>query len=260
MALRPAAPKHRPLRSAMPVPPRRSLVPLRMATPAAPHVTPAPTQGGGVPAPAPGVGGSDFSSDPILAQIRAMVQQNDAAAEASAGAARTQALIRFGFDPSMAGLYDKNTAAAAQGNPFSVLAQLAHNHQARARNLDENMNKSNLFYSSSRGQAIGEEGRQYLGEQSSAQSSLQDLFGQIQGGLLSAHQANQDRLSQGSQDAYQRALDFALKYGTGGSGGMGGSPLLRAAAGSRPTPARPRAGTVRAVRPRAIPRRYGQVE
>jgi len=161
-----------------------------------------------------------WADDPILAQFRALKIQNESAAEAGAQAARTQALIRFGYSPELAGLYgDEATAGAARANPFSILANLAHQHEARARGLDENLNKRNLFYSGYRGTQIGEEGRQYLGEQAGAQGGLQELLGGIGESLLRRKSELQQGLVGNEQDAYQRWLENALKYGTGGGGG-----------------------------------------
>jgi hypothetical protein len=158
--------------------------------------------------------GTGWEADPVLAQIRATQQQNAASAEAAAAAARQQALIQFGYSPELAGLYgDQNTARAAQQDPFSVLANLAHQHQLRLTNLNESYNKANLFYSGHRGQALGEEGRQYLGEQASAQQQLQSTLSQLQQNLLSARQASTANINQAQTDAYNRWLQQQASLG-----------------------------------------------
>lgn len=161
----------------------------------------------------------DYSADPILQRIRALAQQHIAAAEAAATAARSQQLIRYGFAPELAGLYDSGTRGAAAANPNSTLAVLQRSHEARSRNITNADNARNLFYSSTYGQHLGQEGQQYLGEQQSAADRLQQALGGISEGLAGARSTEQDRIAQAEEDAYQRALEFGMKYGMPGGGG-----------------------------------------
>lgn len=182
-----------------------------------------------------------WESDPILAQIRGMATRNIAGAESGALAARQQAMTQFGYDPSLQGSYtDAANAAAAQQNPFSTLAQLGLQHATRARTQDEQLNQGNLFYSGARSQAIGDEARQYLGEQAGAQADLQSKLSAISTSLLAARQAEQERQIQGEQDAYNRDLQFREQYGipgdpaaTGAAGAAGAAPST---AGATPAP------------------------
>src|SRR6266542_2980900 len=163
--------------------------------------------------------GAAWESDPVLQQIKALQQGNVASAEASALAARQQALINFGYSPELDPLYgDTGTAGSAKTNPFSVLAQLQHSHELRQKNLNENLNKANLFYSGYRGTQLGEEGRSYLGEQAGARSALESQLGGISEGLLGARQTAQEATTGGEQDAYNRWLNQQLQYGLGATG------------------------------------------
>lgn len=158
--------------------------------------------------------GADYSSDPILQQIRALAIRNDATAESQAADARRQELLNYGYVPGL-DYGDQATATAAQQSPFSVLAQLQRSHDQRTRSIDENTNRANLYYSSYRGQQLGNEGTNYLGDQANASQHLQGVLAQIAGNLASAKQTSQERIMQAEQDAYQRALSNALKYGYG---------------------------------------------
>lgn len=182
----------------------------------------------------PGQTVEPWAADPVLQQIKNLQQANVAAAEAQAVAARNQALINFGYDPGMASIYgDAGTAGSAKANPFSVLSQLQHAHELTQRNLNENLNKSNLFYSGYRGQQLGEEGRNYLGQQYTAGQNLQSLLGQINEKKLGAQQTAQGAITQGNQDAYNRWLDQQLQYGLGSvqppAGGYKARPVKRPA-------------------------------
>jgi hypothetical protein len=173
-------------------------------------------QSGGTPPAQQQPPAAGWESDPVLQQIQALQQANVASAEASAQAARSQTLINFGYDPEMASLYgDQQTAGSAKANPYSVLSELSHSHELRQQGLNENLNKSNLFYSSTRSNALGEEGRSYLGQQAGARSALASSLGGIAAGVLQARQSAQGAVTQGQTDAYTRWLNQQLQYGLG---------------------------------------------
>lgn len=156
----------------------------------------------------------DYSADPILQQIRALTARNDASAQAGNLAARKQALESYGYDPALKGLYgDPGTQGTAQQNPFSTLAILARAHTQRQTDLNQNYNKANLFYSSARGQALQNEGTQYLGEQAGAAQKLQDFLTGLASSLAAEQQGSQQQIVQAEEDAYNRALQNSLKYG-----------------------------------------------
>lgn len=219
------------LRTAQPRKPKRPIPTGRTAT-AAPNtkgafqsaLTNLATISGGTP-PGGGAGGAGgqqdpntpaWESDPILQQIKAYQASNIAAADAQAHAARQQALINFGYSAQLGALYgDQGTKGAAEANPFSILKELENNHNLRQKNLNENLNKANLFYSSTRGQQLGQEGKQYLGEQYGAGQRLQSQLSELANADLAAHQAGQGAINQAQQDAYERYLNQQLQYGLG---------------------------------------------
>jgi hypothetical protein len=187
----------------------------------APAATPASGGGGG----SSGGGGGynfDFSGDPILARIRALNAQNISQAEASALAQRKRAEIGYGYDPALQ-YEDASTQEAARQNPFSALAQLLFGHTQRAGNLDESLNKSNLFYSGERAKQTGLEGRQYTLEQTNAQGNYQNTMDAIAQAVLQAKMQAQQQEVQAESDAYGRSINNALQYGGYGGGAGGGS-------------------------------------
>jgi len=236
-------------------PPRPRAGGSRVATPARPAPQrpriAMPAVGVGAAPPAAGAAGADYSSDPILQAANQIATRNIGIAEAAAQAARSQALIAYGYAPELAGQYgDANTEGSAKANTFSTLAQIAHNHELRAQQLDRNYG-GNLFFSSARGNALGEEGRQTLGEQSAAAAKLQEFLSGISDKLAGVKSSEGDRVYSAEQDAANRAVDQALRYGYGAPGAAaGGAPrtAVAAAAAARPAAARPRV-----ARPRATP-------
>jgi hypothetical protein len=202
-ALRTAAPKSTPTQSAL---------------------TNIATISGGSPPAQAGAGTTDstqppWQSDPILQQIQNLATANNASADAAALAARQQALINFGYSPELQPLYgDAGTAGAAKANPYSILAQLQHGHELRQTNLNESLNKANLFYSGYRGKQLGEEGRQFGAENYGAGQTLQGILTGISGTQTAAHQGNAASVVAGQQNAYSGWLNNQLQYGLGGSG------------------------------------------
>lgn len=184
-----------------------------MAPPKAPAWSVAPTG----PAPPPPV---SWEGDAILQGIKAQQTASLAGLRANALSNRKQALIDFGYDQNLSDLYpDQANAEAAKANPFSILANLAHQHTQREGNLNESLNKANLFYSGYRGKQLGEEGRQYLGEQAGASSALRNLLAGITTNLLSAESGSASTVSGAESDAYTRNLNQALASGSYGAPG-----------------------------------------
>jgi hypothetical protein len=144
--------------------------------------------------------------------MRALSQRNVAGAQAAAAAARTQALEQYGYDPSLgAGFYgDPATAAVAQANPSSTLAQLARANALRQTNINEAANKAHLFYSSTRGQQLAENAYAYQGEQQSAAQKLAEALAGISSGYAGTLTGEESRVTQAETDAYNRALDYAI--------------------------------------------------
>jgi len=186
-------------------------------------------------------GAAPWESDPVLQQIRGLQAANVAAASAQAQAAQQQALIAYGYDPALdqQGVYgDANTAGAAKANTFSTLNQLGQQHEQRQKNLNESLNKANLFYSSTRGTQLGQEGQQYLGEQWGAGQKLQGVLGQIAQGKAAAQQSANDAITAGIGGAYDRWLSNQIQYGLGDTPTPSGTTMRTvhaAASAARPT-------------------------
>lgn len=182
----------------------------RTATPSAVRPTPPP---------APPI--VDYSSDPLLLQTRALSQRNLAGARAAALAARTGQLEQFGYDPALASLYpDANVAGAARANPNSVLAQLARANTQRVRGINEGASAHNLYYSSYRGQELGRNAAAYQSDQQTAAQTLRNALAGIGSSLTGVEQTEQERVMGAEQDAYLRALQYALANPTAGGAGI----------------------------------------
>lgn len=167
-----------------------------------------------------GGGGYSFEGDPILAQIRAMNAKLLDQARAAQLAGTKQEQIAYGYDPNLK-YADAATQEAARQNPYSALGLLLRGHEQRGLNLDESLNKSNLFYSGERGRQIGLEGFQYTGERVGANQGYQGKINALAQMLQDVETQAQEREIQGMQSAYERALQYG--YGGGGGGGGGGS-------------------------------------
>lgn len=198
------------------------------------------------PAGAPTQGAFDLSTDPIVQKIRALNANNYGSAVATADAARKQALIAAGFaDLANSAQFgslenpatgDKATALAAEQNPFSAAANLAHTHAGNVGAIDQNDNAQNLYFSSARGNDLGAEGRSYLGNQATAQDNVRQALTQILQGLVTERQNEAQSEADAIETARQNAISNAIASGQtfvgydangnpifgGGAGGAGG--------------------------------------
>jgi hypothetical protein len=163
-------------------------------------------QGGGMNAPAvqpPSL--VDLSMDPILQQIQAANLSNVQGAQANELAGRKQALIDYGSEPGLEGLFpDQSTQEAAKGNPFSVLANLLYAHQQDARGIDEGLNQQNLFYSSEHDRQNQDEQHHYQQGRSAAYGGLRSQLGGLGAALLAAQSNAASSNQQGLADAFGR--------------------------------------------------------
>lgn len=179
----------------------------------APSARPSATAQPSAPPPAPGPTSVDYTSDPILARVKALGAQREA--EAAAFGRQQQISVALGYgDPNLArqlGLGD-TYAQAAEANPFSTTKELARGYQRRDV-FDINRPLSdykNLFYSSERARQLGLSSEQYMRDQANAQAQVQQQLAQIAQQVAQAKlQAQADQI-QAEQDAYQRALQAAL--------------------------------------------------
>jgi hypothetical protein len=189
--------------------------------------TPAGPAAGSNPG-APGAGQSiyDLSTDPIVQKIRSLNQSNYGQSVASADSARKRALIDAGFaDIARASQFgsldnpttgDEATALAASANPYSLAMQLARTHLANQENIDKTAGANNTYFSSTRANQLGDEGRQYLGDVSSAEGTLRDTLNGILSGLVGTRSAEQqseaDAISQARSQAVQNAISSGQSF------------------------------------------------
>lgn len=167
-----------------------------------------------------------YESDPVLAQTKQAMMGQVATRVGDTNRTIKDALRTYGdaglarqatfftADPNVTTTGDEETALAAAANPVSTLAQLARQHELRRAGLDQNLTNSNLYYSSTRGNELGNEGQQYLGEQGQASADVGSLLSEAVRGLLGSRDQARDSIAKANSDAYNRALDIALKYGT----------------------------------------------
>ena len=106
------------------------------------------------------MGGYDINSDPAVAAAQGLAGKMRAMAQASALAKRKQAAIEYGDPTGVEGI-DDATSKAARENPFSMLKNIEHGYKTGVDDLEEGLNKANLFYSGYRGQQLGEAARGY---------------------------------------------------------------------------------------------------
>lgn len=162
---------------------------------------------------------SPWEQDPVLQRIKARETQIIGDAEAAATAARTKALIDYG-----------------QG-PFSILGNLAHQHELRQFNLNESLNKNNLWYGGYRGKQLNEEGRQYINEQNTADQNYQSQIGGIDTNLATIKSGAVTDTANAESDAYSRWLpgQLASNAGTPISSTTGSAPVQATASVRKPS-------------------------
>lgn len=210
----------------------RARTPVNLAPPST------PTAGDVVSATQPGVlsggaGGYDIGSDPAVAAAHGISEKIRAQAAASALAKRIQAATEYGsaegLQQALGGQY-ADVQAKAAANPFSVMASQKHAYDVGLRDLEEQLNNANLFYSGYRGQQLGEAARGYQQNQYEAANAYHGLLNDIS-----------DQLSQALMSADQYDMQAAL----GSTGGSFDNP-------SEPGTGQPSIST--SPRPGALPR------
>ena len=183
-----------------------------------------------------GAGSYDIGSDPAVAAAQGLAAKIRAQAQATALAKRVQAAIEYGDPSGVEGLTAEQQKASSE-NPFSVLKNLSHSHDVGLQGLEEDLNKSNLFYSGYRGQQLGEADRAYQGQRYQAGTQFRGLSSDINDALANAlMQADQYEASAiGSSDG------GGYDYGSGEAqpASTGYSSLINALRG----PTAPRTGT-----------------
>lgn len=213
-------------------------IPLGVAAPnpaTAPVSAPAP-----VPAPTAAPPSFTFNpdEDPIVQMVKAAGQRSVQQAEGSELAGRKQTLIDYGYDPALSSLYpDQPTSDAAQQNPFSFLANLGHGYDVAGHNLDEQLNKQNLFYSGYRGTQLGELARSEGQQQAAGYGNLQHTLGALSDALLKARADAEGANLNAAGDAYGRYTP--PETAPNATAGANAAAALGGGDTSSPTPAAP---------------------
>ena len=163
------------------IPPKRALRAQVRARP-----KPMPHAGPGAAAPAPVPDPFDYSADPILQRIRALGQQRGADAEASATRLRQEAELDF---------------SDAQN-------RLGRDEVEQPKRLTENLNRSNLFYSSEFGKQQGNLATGLLENRAAAGRRHNERLGGIESGLLGARRGIADDDIEAEEGAAGRLRDM----------------------------------------------------
>jgi len=159
-------------------------------------------------------GGYDYSSDPVLQQIRALAGQTEADVTAGGLAAKKRLFLQRGAgDLARSLLGDEATALVAEQNPFSTRAQIKQGYERGVADLDESLNRSNLFYSGYRGDQMGRAAQDYQAALAQDNQQVNDTLGQINSGVAQALFDAQMRRAQAEADAQAGAAAEAAQFG-----------------------------------------------
>jgi hypothetical protein len=133
---------------------------------------------------------TQYNFDPVLAKLSALGEMSIANARTEAANAKKQALIDAGSEEIARGVgADENTLGAAKANPFSTQATLMKEYQDRQRQMDENLNANNLFYSGERIRQMGELERGRAQAETQFGGNLRGLLSSIDAQLQAAEEA-----------------------------------------------------------------------
>jgi hypothetical protein len=163
----------------------------------------------------------DYSADPVLQQVVAAQNRAVRDAEARALAERQALAVDYG-DPELArqlGLGASFEQAASE-NPFSQTANLRRAYEQQQTATNEALNKRNLFYSSTRGQALGDLATGYQQAGYGASREAQARLAGITENLLGAQMQSASTIGQAQGQAAQRAIDRALAVGYNPASGL----------------------------------------
>lgn len=150
----------------------------------------APTYGGS----GPEGGGSSYFGDPAYEMAKAFGARTRKEAEARALEKRKTAALQFGSAEGLEKLLSKEDYAsvskAASENPFSVIKNLQRGYDKGVSDLEDQLNKANLFYSGYRGQQLKDAATQHQQARYTAgtqfQGLLSDVADQLSAALLQA--------------------------------------------------------------------------
>lgn len=148
----------------------------------------------------------NYESDPILARIKGLNQQNVGNAETEATALRNQAIIDSGLvNVGQEIGVDANTLAAASNNPLSAVSQLGKEHSLRTQALNESLNNQNLFFSGHRANQLSELEQNRMAQEASITGDLRSALGGINAGVMEAR----SNAAMAEQEALERAAEAA---------------------------------------------------
>lgn len=187
----------------------------------------------------------DPSLDPTLQRIRARGQARIAEAQAEALRLRREAALEYG-DEGLArelGLSDADIAAA-RDNPFSIRAKLAKARAEAPKQLDEDLNQQNLFYSGTRVARQSDLANSLLERESNAAGAIRSRLGDIQRGLTDTERDIEGENIGAEEDAAARLRDRLGDLQVGPRAGpAGAAPIAHRVAGRihAPVPAARRA-------------------
>lgn len=168
-------------------------------------------------APSPAAGNISYGAytDPAIAQMAALAAKAAAIAarsrqeaQSEADAKTKEATIQYGDASGVPGV-DAATAQQAAANPFSMLAALQRGYTTGTADLEEGLNKNNLFYGGYRGQQLGQAATDYQQQRYEAGTRYQATLSDIRSALAQAL-LNADMMD--------------MQYGGAGSDGGGVDP------------------------------------
>lgn len=160
-------------------------------------------------------GNPSYDADPVLQQIRALGAMNVSQAEAAALSGKKEAAVRYGNPDIVRALgLDEGTVQAAAGNPFSTTATLNFANAQQVRGLNENLNRSNLFYGTERGRQLSLQDRLYQEQTARAGDEFRKTISDLDAALLAAKMESEWQNAQAEGGAAWRMAQFA-PYGVG---------------------------------------------
>jgi hypothetical protein len=160
---------------------------------------------------------TQYNFDPVLAKLSALGEMSIANARTEAANAKKQALIDAGSEEIARGVgADENTLSAAKANPFSTQAELMKQYADRQRQMDEQLNASNLFYSGERVRQMGELERGRAQAETQFGGNLRGLLSSIDAQLQAAEEAELMRQIEAQIASAGRSPQYSGGFGGGG--------------------------------------------
>jgi hypothetical protein len=229
-----------PIQDGAPPPGEGTTIPPRGVDPAARDRAIAEATGGAFTPPpavaaAPEGDGGALGQDPVDQAAKA--ESNRLRTQAASGSLASAKDLLLGYgsqtlakqtldslmqDPNIAAMFTPADEAAflasISDNPdtsTSTLARLGRSQRERSGAQDEQFNDANLFYSGARAKALGDQSYGFQTETADAKSQIDSALGNVMKSYTAALDAARAGDLAGYQQAYDRALQEALQYGTG---------------------------------------------